>query len=228
MKRAAERAVTRLSWLEGRHSFNFGPHYSPDNEGHGLLIVHNDDIIQPGAGFNTHSHRDMEIVTWVLAGRLEHKDSTGTHGIITPGLAQRMSAGRGIEHSEINPSADAPLRLVQMWVQPDTEGIEPGYEQVDVSLELEKGGLVAVASGNGHAAIRIQQGGASFWAARLKPGGSVKVPDARFVHVFVATGSATLEGGGVLAEGDAARLTAAGSPLLSAGEAGAEVLVWET
>ena len=109
---------TRTEWLDSHHSFSFGGHYDPKNTGHGLLIVNNDDIIKPGSGFMTHPHQDMEIVTWVLEGELEHKDSVGNQDIIYPGLAQRMSAGRGIWHSEINPSKAKAVRLVQMWVLP--------------------------------------------------------------------------------------------------------------
>ena len=148
VRRAKERFHTEIDWLDSWHSFSFGTHYDPDNTHHGLLLVSNDDVIRAGRGFGTHSHRDMEIVTWVLDGELEHRDSTGTVGIIYPGLAQRMSAGSGIQHSETNASATADVHLVQMWVLPDTEGIEPGYEQHDVSEALSGGGLVTVASGD--------------------------------------------------------------------------------
>jgi redox-sensitive bicupin YhaK (pirin superfamily) len=171
----------------------------------------------------------MEIVTWVLSGRLEHKDSEGTHGEIYPGLAQRMSAGTGIWHSEMNPSGTDDVHLVQMWVLPDTESIQPGYQQLDINAELDQGGLVPIASGQGHdSAISIRQAGAVLWGGRLAPGETVDVPDGRHAHVFVAVGTATLEGAGELAEGDAARLVAAGSPRLTAGERGAEVLIWTT
>lgn len=104
IRRAATRAVTTTPWLTSRHSFSFGDHYDPDNTHFGLLLVNNDDIVSPGTGFDTHPHRDMEIVTWVLAGALAHQDSTGNRGVVYPGLAQRMSAGRGILHSERNDS----------------------------------------------------------------------------------------------------------------------------
>src|SRR5213079_1820356 len=108
------------------------------------------DRVRAGTGFSTHPHRDMEIVTWVLSGSLEHKDSEGNHGIIYPGLAQRMSAGTGIFHSEMNPSGDTDVHFVQMWVMPDTNRIKPGYEQLDINDELARGGLVPIASGKGH------------------------------------------------------------------------------
>jgi len=230
VRRKDGRFLTRTEWLKSYHSFSFGPHYDPDNVGHGLLIVNNDDVIRAGTGFMTHPHRDMEIVTWVLDGELEHKDSEGHKGIIYPGLAQRMSAGTGIWHSEINPSKAKDVRLVQMWVLPDTESINPGYEQLDVSAQLGKGGIVPVASGRGHdAAISIRQKNAVLWVGRLKPRETVKVPDARAAHLYIAKGSADLEGAGTLREGDAARLLGAGSPKLTAdGKTGAEVLIWES
>ena len=228
VRRAPDRFHTRTGWLDSRHSFSFSTHYDPDNTGFGLLLVSNDDRVSPGTGFTTHPHRDMEIVTWVLDGELEHKDSQGNAGVIYPGLAQRMSAGTGIWHSEMNPRGDTPVHFVQMWVLPDTERIDPGYEQLDVNAQLERGGLVPVASGRGHdSAISIRQRGAALYAGRLRGGETVQIPDARYVHVFVARGSAALEGAGELREGDAVRLTAAGAPSLVAGPEGAEVLVWE-
>jgi redox-sensitive bicupin YhaK (pirin superfamily) len=165
----------------------------------------------------------------VLEGELMHKDNTGNMGAIYPGLAQRMSAGTGIWHSEMNNSGDKDVHLVQMWVVPDTESIDPSYQQLDIGSEIAKGGLVPVASGRGHnAAIAIRQKDAVLWAGRLKPGETVTVPDAYMAHVFVARGSADLERAGRLAEGDAARLGAAGAPTLTAdSETGAEVLIWE-
>jgi len=171
----------------------------------------------------------MEIVTWVVSGTLEHRDSEGNHGVLYPGLAQRMSAGTGIRHSETNPSPDTPVHFVQMWVLPDTAGVQPGYEQLDVNDALASGGLVPIASGRNHDdAIRIHQRDAVLWGARLAPRSSVTLPDEPHVHVFVPIGSATLSSGDVLAEGAAARLTDAGALELTAGDAGAEILVWAT
>jgi redox-sensitive bicupin YhaK (pirin superfamily) len=225
---AGSRFHTQLDWLDSWHSFSFGPHHDPRNTGHGLLVVNNDDVVAAGGGFGTHGHRDMEIVTWVLRGELAHRDSTGTDGIIYPGLAQRMSAGSGIRHSEMNASASADVHLVQMWVLPDEQGIEPSYEQRDLTDSLAGGGLVVVASGQGHdGAVSIHQRAATLSAGRLAAGETVTVPDERHVHVFVAVGDATLDGA-ALGTGDAARLTDAGSPALVAGGSGAEVLVWAT
>src|SRR5581483_8098501 len=173
-----------FNWLDSRHSFSFGQHYDAANTHHGLLLVSNDDVIQGGTGFSTHPHRDMEIVTWVLDGELLHRDSEGHQGTLYPGLAQRMSAGSGIWHSEMNPSSHANVRLVQMWVLPDEAQVKPSYEQLDINAQLQKGGLVPLASGRGHhSAISIRQKNATLWVGRLKPAEQIQIPDARFVHL---------------------------------------------
>jgi len=228
VRRAGERMSTRIDWLESRHSFSFGGHRDPENTHFGLLLVSNDDIVKPDTGFSTHPHRDMEIVTWVLKGELEHKDSEGHIGLIYPGLAQRMSAGSGIYHSEINATKGGDVHFIQMWVVPDTARIRPGYQQLDINSELSRGGLVPVASGKGYdTAIAIRQEGATLWAGRLTPGERVVLPDAPFIHVFVAQREAELEGAGLLGEGDAARVTGYPGLTLTAGAEGAEVLIWE-
>jgi quercetin 2,3-dioxygenase len=229
IRRADERFATKIDWLDSKHSFSFGPHYDPANTRHGLLLVNNDDIVRAGTGFGTHPHRDMEIVTWVLSGSLEHRDSEGNHGIILPGHAQRMSAGTGIRHSEHNASSTEDVHFLQMWVPPDTAGIRPGYEQLDISDEIASGALVPIASGRRHdGAITIHQRDAVLWGARLAAGSRVDVPDDRHVHVFVARGSGTLDPEGRLETGDAARLTAANGLTFTAGDVGAEVLIWAT
>jgi len=223
-----DRFRTNLPWLDSSHCFSFGPWYDPANTHHGLLVVSNDDVVHPTSGFDTHPHRDMEIVTWVLDGELEHRDTLGNSGAIYPGLAQRMSAGRGIWHSEKNLDPVRDVHFVQMWVLPDNEGAHPSYEQLDINPQLGRGGLVPVASGKGlDAAIRIRQTHATLWAGRLRADETVAVPDARFAHVYVAAGAATLDDAPPMGAGDAARLTGAGSPSLTAGHEGAEVLVWE-
>jgi redox-sensitive bicupin YhaK (pirin superfamily) len=239
VRRSGERFATRISWLDSKHSFSFGGHYDPRNTHFGLLLVNNDDVVAPGTGFETHPHRDMEIVTWVLSGSLVHQDSEGHSGVIYPGLAQRMSAGTGILHSEKNDSwrLDAspehadPVHFVQMWVVPDTERIRPGYEQLDINPELDRGGLVPVASGMARhedvSAIRIAQENAALYAARMSPGESVTLPVSPYAHLFVAVGSVQLEGADHLRKGDGVRITGSEGQRVTAGADGAEVLVWE-
>src|SRR3954466_8966832 len=237
VRRAEDRFKSNFAWLDSKHSFSFGHHHDRANTHHGLLLVNNDDIVSAGMGFETHPHRDMEIVTWVLEGSLVHQDSTGHNGVIYPGLAQRMSAGRGILHSEKNDSwrlagdsREDPVPFVQMWVVPDEENITPGYEQLEIDHELLSGGLVPVASGmdahHGAAAIRIKNKYAALPAARLQPGQAVELPEAPFLHLFVPRGTVTLEGAGTLSTGDAVRFTATGGQRVTATES-AEILVWE-
>lgn len=206
IRRAGDRAATKISWLDSKHSFSFSDHYDPANTHHGLLLVNNDDIVTPGAGFETHPHRDMEIVTWVLRGSLVHQDSTGHSGVIYPGLAQRMSAGRGgILHSEKNDSwkltggetHSEPVHFVQMWVVPDESGITPGYQQMEIDDELLRGKLITIASGmpehRDETAISIQNRFAALHGARLQPGDSVELPQAPYLHLFVPRGEVALE-----------------------------------
>jgi hypothetical protein len=231
IRRAADRAVTETSWLTSRHSFSFADHYDPDNTHHGVLLVNNDDEIAPVTGFDTHPHRDMEIVTWVLDGSLAHRDSAGNSGVVYPGLAQRMSAGTGILHSEKNDSTSDPVRFVQMWVQPDVSGIPPSYQQHEIGDDLLDGRLVTIASGMpGHdAAITIHNRSAALHGARLRRGDSAELPAAPYLHLFVARGRLNLPSTGddaELAEGDAVRFTACNGARLTAHEA-CEILVWE-
>jgi quercetin 2,3-dioxygenase len=238
IRRAADRAATRISWLDSKHSFSFGSHYDPANTHHGLLLVNNDDRVAPGTGFDTHPHRDMEIVTWVLRGSLVHQDSTGNSGVIYPGLAQRMSAGRGILHSEKNdswtltgdPTHSEPVHFVQMWITPDESGVDPGYQQLEIADELLRGGLVTIASGMPEyaddTAITIRNRYAALRGARLEPGDTVELPEAPYLHLFVPRGEVTLEGAGPLHEGDAVRFTASGGQRVTATEP-SELLVWE-
>ncbi len=229
IRRSADRFHTRAGWLDSKHSFSFSTHYDPTNTHHGQLLVLNDDRVAGGTGFDTHPHRDMEIVTWVLDGELEHKDSEGNRGLIYPGLAQRMSAGSGIWHSEKNLNPTDEVHFIQMWVLPDTESIDPGYQQLDINDQLASGGLVPVASGQGHdSAISLQQKEAVLWAARLGPGERIEVPEAPYGHVFIAKGTAELEANGPLNSGDAVRLTGVDNLSLVANDEGAEVLIWTT
>lgn len=229
--RAGERFVSSGGGIVSRHSFSFGPHYDPANVRFGLLVMSNDDVVAPGSGYDTHPHRDVEVVTWVLEGALAHRDSTGEGGVIRPGLVQRMSAGRGVRHSEFNDAHGqaAPLRFVQMWVPPDAPGGDPGYAQRDVAPDLTCGGLVAVVSGlrrHRDGAIGIGQRAAAMHVARPAAGTSVQLPAAPFVHVYVARGAADVEGVGRLDEGDAVRITDEGGRAVRV-VADAELLVWE-
>jgi redox-sensitive bicupin YhaK (pirin superfamily) len=236
LRRGADRHQTRIGWLHGRHSFDTGIDPLGADTHHGVLVVSNHDTIAPRSGFETHPHRNMEIVTWVLNGSLVHQDSAGHAGVIHPNLAQRMTAGTGIRHSEkndrsaVNPDAGQPLDLVQMWVVPDEAEVTPGYEQLELDPADLRGRLAVVASGmtrhRDQTAIRIRNRYAALHVARLGPGESVTIPEAPFVHVYLARGRADLEEAGALAAGDAARLTTAGERRLTAAEA-SEVLVWE-
>jgi quercetin 2,3-dioxygenase len=227
IRRASDRGASSTDWLDSKHSFSFGDYYDPANTHHGLLLVNNDDWVAAGTGFDTHPHRDMEIVTWVLQGSLAHRDSMGNSGIIYPGLAQRMSAGTGVLHSEKNESASERVHFVQMWVAPDQTGIAPGYQQAEIDENQLAGGLLTVASGmHDDAAIAIHNKRAALHAARLQPGDGVELPDAPFLHLFVPRGEVTLEGGGPVHEGDAVRFTASGGQRVAASEP-SEILVWE-
>jgi quercetin 2,3-dioxygenase len=229
IRRAGERFHTKIDWLDSWHSFSFSEHYDPKNTHFGLLRVLNDDVVAGGGGFGTHPHRDMEIVTWVLDGALEHRDSEGNVGVITRDVAQRTSAGTGIRHSEANASTTEPVHLLQMWVPPDAFGDPPGYEQRDVSNDIGANSLFPLASGAEHvdSAIHINQDDATLWIGRLTPGHTIAVPRAPFVHVFVARGAATLESAGELAHGDAVRLADAGALELGATVDDTEVVIWE-
>ena len=236
IRRGADRHQTRIGWLHGRHSFDTGIDPLGADTHHGVLVVSNHDTIAPRSGFETHPHRDMEIVTWVLNGSLVHQDSAGHAGVIYPNLAQRMTAGSGIRHSEkndrsaVNPDADRPVDLIQMWVVPDEPEVAPGYEQLELDPADLAGRFAVVASGmtrhRDQTAIRIRNRYAALHVARLEAGHRVTVPDAPFVHAYLARGSVRLEGESVLDAGDAARLTAAGERSLTAVEP-SEVLVWE-
>jgi redox-sensitive bicupin YhaK (pirin superfamily) len=156
--KAAERGRTHIDWLDSRHTFSFGDYYDPDHMGFRALRVINDDHVAPGAGFGMHPHRDMEIVTYVLQGALEHRDSLGTGSILHAGELQRMTAGTGIMHSEFNSSKKEPVHLYQIWLLPQTKGLQPSYEQKAFAPAEQRGHLRAVVTPDGRdGALRIHQ-----------------------------------------------------------------------
>ncbi len=225
VRRGSDRAVTSTDWLTSRHSFSFGAHYEPDNLRFGALLSHNEDTVAAGAGFEPHPHRAIEIVTWVLEGTLVHEDSAARRGIVLPGVVQRLSAGAGVVHSERNASTTEALRLVQMWIEPDTDG-PVDYARADVTGALRAGGLVTVVSGRpgADAPLAIRRSGAELAVARIGAGEAITVPPAHRAHVFLARGAVDL-GGTALAAGDAVRLSGAGA-LAARAHVPSEVLVW--
>ncbi|HEX8767817.1 MAG TPA: pirin family protein [Jatrophihabitans sp.] len=234
IRRGADRARTRTEWLDSRHSFAFGSHYDPDNIGFGLLLAHNSDVLQPGAGYPVHAHRDVEILTWVMAGSLVHQECGGTATVIPAGQLHHLSAGSGIRHTEFS-ADERPVHVVQMWLAPDEFGLPPSHRSLPVAERLAGGGLVRVASGSADPespdVLRIRQRAAALSVARLPAGAAVTLPAARYVHVFLTSGSATVqppdgEPVGTLAAGDALRITDGGGERLAA-EQPAELLVWQ-
>jgi redox-sensitive bicupin YhaK (pirin superfamily) len=226
LRKSAERGATKIDWLDSKHSFSFGDYYDPAQMHWGPLRVINEDVVAPGAGFPTHPHRDMEIVTWVLDGELAHKDSTGTAETIRPGELQRMTAGTGIRHSEYNASATDPVHLLQIWLLPAAAGLKPGYEQKSFSSELN-GTLRLVAAQDGRDnAITIHQD-ADIYAGRLDQGQTTTLPlqPGRVQWVQLARGAATLNGV-ALAQGDGAAISGENT-LTIAANAPAEVLVFD-
>ena len=207
IRRGDERGKTRIDWLDSHHSFSFGDYYDPAHMGFRALRVINEDRIAPGAGFPTHPHRDMEIVTLVLSGALEHRDSLGSGEVIRPGDVQRMSAGTGIRHSEFNPSRTEPTHLLQIWILPEHTGLQPSYEQKRFDEAERQGKLRLVADRHGtdgavtiHADTRIHAG---FLPAGEKI--THKLPLGRHGWLQVARGEVELDGQ-VLAAGDAAAI----------------------
>ncbi|TSD96971.1 pirin family protein [Gordonia rubripertincta] len=230
--RAAERHHWRNEWLESWQSFPATGNFDLAANAHGVLLVHNDDRVDAGEGLDRHQHRDAEIVTWVLDGALRHRDSTGNDGILKPGVVQRMTAGRGIAHSEGNATGrfdGTDLRVVQMWVAPDEAGLEPGYAEADVTDALASGELVVVVSGlSRHATtapVTINNSAAALHVARTPADKTVTLPAAPYGHLYVARGSVDVDGH-TLGEGDAVRTRRAGEISLNS-PGGAEILFWE-
>lgn len=196
VRRAGERFHTQLDWLESWHSFSFGEHHDPRHMGFSDLRVINDDVIHGGGGFATHGHRDMEIITVVLSGALAHKDSLGNGSTILPGEVQKMSAGRGILHSEFNASPTEPVHLLQLWILPNSKSVEPAYWQKRFAPEERQGRWCVVVAPDGEAgALPIYQD-ARLYLTQLAPGDALprKLDAARAYWLQVATGSVNANG----------------------------------
>jgi quercetin 2,3-dioxygenase len=196
IRRAAARGRTQIDWLDSRHTFSFGDYHDPTAMGFRVLRVINDDRVAPGGGFPTHGHRDMEIVSYVLEGALEHRDSLGTGSVIRPGDVQRMTAGTGVRHSEFNASRSEPVHFLQIWILPARAGLPPGYEQKPFSERERRGQLRLVASADGReGSVTIHQD-ATISAALLDPGEHVRHAPSpgRHVYVHVASGGFTVAG----------------------------------
>jgi len=228
VRRADERGHADHGWLDTRHTFSFADYYDPDHMGFRRLRVINDDRIAAGQGFPMHPHRDMEIVTYVLDGALEHKDTLGNGSVIRPGEVQRMSAGRGIRHSEYNPLADADVRLLQIWIEPTAYGIDPGYEQKTFTREDRTDRLRLVASPDGAQGSVVIRTDTRLFAGILRPGATLThgVVHDRYGWLQVARGSLTVNGI-ALHEGDGLSTGTPGALELVAGPSGAEVLAFD-
>jgi redox-sensitive bicupin YhaK (pirin superfamily) len=227
VRRSNERGYADHGWLKSFHSFSFADYFDPKHVEFGPLRVINEDRVQPGAGFGTHGHRDMEIISYVLAGELAHKDSIGNGSTIRPGDVQRMSAGTGVRHSEFNPSAANLVHFLQIWIQPNVQGIEPSYEEKRFSADEKRGRLRLIASPD-----RAQESVLIHQDARVLAGlfdGSesamLDAPRGRWIYVHVARGALTANGV-ALDAGDALKLTDASTLRLQNGR-DAEVIVFD-
>lgn len=227
IRKSQERGASNFGWLDSKHSFSFGHYYDPKNMGFGKLRVINEDIVDGGAGFGTHPHDNMEIISYVLEGELAHKDSLGTGSVIRPGDVQRMSAGTGIAHSEFNASAIDPVHFLQIWVLPETRGLEPSYEQKSFPVEARKGRLQLVGARDGRdGALTIHQD-LDLFVATLGKGDAVShaLRPQRKAWVQVTRGNVSVNGTNVSA-GDGAALTDEAEIRIAAND-NAEVLVFD-
>ncbi len=214
---ASERGRTHIDWLDSRHTFSFGEYHDPRHMGFRGLRVINDDRVAPGGGFATHAHRDMEIVTYVLEGGLQHRDSLGTGSIIRPGDVQRMTAGTGIRHSEFNASEDEPVHFLQIWILPQARDLDPGYEQKAFSTDERQDRWRLVAAEDGRDGAITLHAPAAMWATLLGPGACVhhRLAAGRHGWLHLARGEATLNDVR-LAEGDGAAVDAGAALVLRA------------
>ena len=207
LRRAQSRGHAQHGWLDSFHSFSFADYYDPEHMGFGPLRVINEDRVQPGMGFGTHGHRDMEILSYVLDGTLEHKDSIGTGSVILPGDVQRMSAGSGVRHSEKNPSRTEGVHFLQIWIEPNVTGVEPGYEQTHIGNDEKRGRLRLIASPDGAGgSVTIHQD-ARVYAALLDGAEAVthQLARGRRAYLHVVRGSVAVNGSS-LGAGDAAKI----------------------
>lgn len=227
LRPAAERGSTEIGWLHSRHTFSFGQYWDDAWSGFRALRVINDDVVEAGQGFGTHGHRDMEIITWVLDGELEHRDSTGGGGVLRHGDVQVMSAGRGIRHSEFNPSAQQAVHFLQIWIQPDRQGIEPAYAQAHVPAEARTGAWAVLAAGGGRPAAVAIAADAAVLCASLEPGRRLShdLATGRHAWLHVARGDVVADGQ-PLSAGDGLALSSAGRLGLVASSA-CEVLLFD-
>jgi quercetin 2,3-dioxygenase len=227
IRKGSERGHADHGWLQSWHTFSFADYHDPAEMGwHGLRVI-NEDIVQPGKGFGMHGHRDMEIVTWILDGALEHKDSMGNGEVIRPGEAQRMSAGKGVLHSEFNPSQEKATHLLQIWIEPNVRGVRPSYEQTFFPTEERRGKLRLVASRDGReGSVTIHQD-AALYAALLAPGEAVRhaLAEGRHAYLHVARGAVRLNSQS-LQDGDGAKIADEENLEIVASE-DAEILVFD-
>ena len=227
IRKAAERGHFNFGWLDTHHTFSFGEYYAPRHMNFRALRVINEDHVHAGHGFPTHPHRDMEIITYVLEGALEHKDSMGNGTVILPGEVQRMTAGTGIRHSEKNSSAEEDVHLLQIWIEPEREGLQPGYEQKMFAADEKRGRLRLIASGDGRdGSVTIHQD-ADLYAALLEPGQEIvqQLSPERHAWAQVARGAVKINGQ-LLQQGDGAGISGE-AQLLIAGQEASEVLLFD-
>ncbi len=196
LRKSDARGAFKIDWLDSKHTFSFGHYHDPKHMGFGDLRVINEDIVVPGGGFETHPHRDMEIITYVMEGALQHKDSLGTGSTIVPGDVQRMSAGTGILHSEFNPLNDKPVHLLQIWILPEKKGIAPSYAQENFTEKRKPGKLTLLVSKDGRDGSLSMNQDANMYVLDLDAGKSFEynVPTDRSAWVQVARGAATMNG----------------------------------
>ncbi|GFO69614.1 quercetin 2,3-dioxygenase [Geomonas limicola] len=227
IRRAAERGHADHGWLNTYHTFSFANYYDPDHMGFRSLRVINEDRVQPGVGFPTHPHRDMEILSYVLEGELAHRDSMGNGSVIRPGEIQRMSAGTGITHSEFNPSGDNGLHFLQIWILPAAQGITPSYEQKAFSEAEKQGVLRLIASPDGReGSVGIHQD-ALLYTTLIEPGSELNHPLAQGRHAWVQVlGGEVQVNGQLLREGDGAALSGEDRVVLTGSRRG-EVLLFD-